>query len=84
MWGTQVSGIPSFERKVGGKRHYLLQAAAKEIRHKQKDTDGGDPGLQVPIPRWGINKSAVRDDQAGGGGSNYKFSSNGEQSSYDK
>ena len=81
MWGTQVSGIPSLERKAGGQRHHLLQAAAKEIQHKQKDADGGDPGLQVPIPRRGINKSAVCDDQArggGGGGSNYKFSSNGE------
>ena len=60
--------------------------AAKEIRHKQKDADGGDPGLQVPIPRRGINKSAVCGDQAGGGGgdSNYEFNSNGEQSSHDE
>ena len=74
MWGTQVSGVPSLERKAGGQRYHLLQAAAKEIRHKQKDADGGDSGLQVPIPGQGINKSAVRDDQAGGGrrGSNYK------------
>ena len=87
MWGTQVSGISSLERKAGGQRHHLLQAASKEIWHKQKDADGGDLGLQVPIPRRGINKSAVHDDQArggGGGGSNYKFSSNGERSSYDK
>ena len=74
MWGTQVPGISSFERKAGGQRHHLLQAAAKEIRHQQKDTDGSDPGLQVPIPRRGINKSAIRANQAGGGrrGSNYK------------
>ena len=39
----------------------------KKFWHKQKDADGGDPGLQVPIPRRGINKSAVRDDQARGG-----------------
>ena len=54
-------------------RYHLLQAAAKEIRHQQKDADGGDPGLQVPIPGWGINESTIRADQAGGrGGSNYK------------
>ena len=58
-----------------------------EIWHKQKDADGGDPGLQVPISRRGINKSVIRDDQdrgGGGGDSNYKFNSNGEQSSHDK
>ena len=74
MWGTQVPGIPSPERKERGQRYHLLQAAAKEIWHQQKNADGGDSGLQVPIPGWGINKSAVRNDQAGGGrrGSNYK------------
>ena len=85
MWGTQVSRVPSLERKAGGKGHHLLQAAAKEIRHQQEDADGGDPGLQVPIPRLGINKSAVRDDQTrGGGGSDYKLNSSGERSSHDK
>ena len=85
MWGTQVSGVPSLKRKAGGQRHHLLQAVTKEVRHKQKDADGGDPGLQVPISRRGINKSAVRDDQAGGGGdSNYKLDSNSEQSSHSK
>ena len=55
-------------------RHHLLQAAAKEIWHQQKDADGGDPGLQVPIPGRGINKSAIHANQAGGGGgdSNYQ------------
>ena len=74
MWGTQVSRVPSLERKVGGQRYHLLQTAAKEIWHQQKDTDGGDPGLQVPIPGRGINKSTIRADQAGGGrgSSNYK------------
>ena len=74
MWGTQVPGVPSPERKVRGQRYHLLQAAAKEIRHQQKDADGGDPGLQVPIPGRGINKSTIRADQARGGrgGSNYK------------
>ena len=32
--GTQIPGIPSLEREVGGQRHHLLQAAAKEIWHK--------------------------------------------------
>ena len=59
MWGTQVPGVPSPERKVRGQRYHLLQAAAKEIRHQQKDADGGDPGLQVPIPGRGINKSTI-------------------------
>ena len=74
MWGTQVSGIPSLERKVGGQRHHLLQAAAKEIRHQQKDADGSRPGLQVLISGQGINKSTIRANQARGGrgGSNYK------------
>ena len=74
MWGTQVPGVPSPERKVRGQRYHLLQAAAKEIWHKQKNADGGDSRLQVPIPGRGINKSAVRANQAGGGrrGSNYK------------
>ena len=46
----------------------------KKFWHKQKNTDGGDSRLQVPIPRRGINKSTIRADQAGGGrgGSNYK------------
>ena len=34
VWGTQIPGIPSLERKVGGQRHHLLQAAAKEIWHQ--------------------------------------------------
>ena len=34
MRGTQVSGIPSLKREEGGERHHLLQATAKEIRHK--------------------------------------------------
>ena len=74
MWGTQVPGVPSPERKERGQRYHLLQAAAKEIWHQQKNADGGDSRLQVPIPGRGINKSAVRNDQAGGGrrGSNYK------------
>ena len=74
MWGTQVPGVPSPERKVRGQRYHLLQAAAKEIWYQQKNADGGDSRLQVPIPGWGINKSAVRNDQARGGrrGSNYK------------
>ena len=60
--------------KRGGQRHHLLQAAAKEIWYKQKDTDGGGTRLQVSISRRGINKSTICADQAGGGrgGSNYK------------
>ena len=62
------------ERKTGGQGYHLIQAAAKEIWHEQKNADGGDSRLQVQIPGRGINKSAVRTDQAGGGrrGSNYK------------
>ena len=46
----------------------------KKIWHKQKDADGSDSRLQVPIPGRGINKSTIRANQAGGGrrGSNYK------------
>ena len=57
-----------------GQGYHLLQAAAKEIWHKQKNADGGDSRLQVQIPGRGINKSAVHTNQAGGGrrGSNYK------------
>ena len=60
--------------KRGGQGYHLIQAAAKEIWHEQKNADGGDSRLQVQIPGRGINKSAVRTDQAGGGrrGSNYK------------
>ena len=74
MWGVQVPGIPSPERKTKGQGYHLLQAATKEIWHKQKNADGGDSRLQVPIPGRGINKSAVHTNQAGGGrrGSNYK------------
>ena len=74
MWGTQVPGVPSPERKARGQRCHFLQAAAKEIRHKQKDADGSDSRLQVPIPGRGINKSTIRADQAGGGrrGSNHQ------------
>ena len=81
MWGTQVSGVPGLERKAGGLRHHLLQAAAKEIWHKQKDPDGGGTRLQVPVSRQGINQSAIRADQAGGGrgGSNYKRDSHDER-----
>ena len=63
--------------KTRGQGHHLLQAAAKEIWHKQKNADGGDSRLQVPIPGRGINKSAVRTNQAGGGrrGSNHKWDS---------
>ena len=77
----QVSVVPGLERKAGGQRHHLLQAAAKEIWHKQKDTDGGGTRLQVPISRRGINKSTICADQAGGGrgGSNYKRDSHDEQ-----
>ena len=60
MWGTQVPGVPSPERKARGQRYHLLQAAAKEIWHEQKYADGGDSRLQVLIPGRGINKSAVR------------------------
>ena len=63
---------------MGGEGHHLLQAAAKEVRHQQEDTDGGDLGLQVLIPGRGINKSVVRAQTRGGGGSNYEFSSSGE------
>ena len=85
MWGTQVPGVSSLEREAGGQGHHLIQAATKEVRHKQKDTDGGDPGLQVPISRRGINKSAVRDDQTRGGGDpHYKLGSNSKRSSPDK
>ena len=38
----------------------------KKFGTNKRMPDGGDPGLQVPIPGRGINKSAVRDDQAGG------------------
>ena len=74
MWGTQVSGIPSLERKVGGQRHHLLQAAAKEIWYQQKNANGGGTRLQVPISWQGINKSTICADQAvgGRGGSKYK------------
>ena len=77
----QVSGVPGLERKAGGQRHHLLQAAAKEIWHKQKDTDGGGTRLQVPVSRRGINKSAIHADQAGGGrgGSNHKGDSHDER-----
>ena len=78
MWGTQVSRVSSLKRKAGGQRHHLLQAAAKEVQHKQEDTNGGDPGLQVPVSRRDINQSAVCDQARGGGDSNYKFDSNGE------
>ena len=84
MWGMQVSGVPGLEREAGGQRHHLLQAAAKEIRHKQKDADGGGPRLQVLISRRGINKSAVCGQARGGGDSNYKFGSNSKQSSPNK
>ena len=30
----RYQGVPSLERKAGGQRHHLLQAAAKEIWHK--------------------------------------------------
>ena len=74
MWGMQVPGVPSSEREERGQRYHLLQAATKEIWHKQENADGGDSRLQVQIPGRGINKSAVHNDQAGGGrrGSNYK------------
>ena len=70
----QVPGVPSPERKMRGQRYHLLQATAEEIWHKQKNADGGNSRLQVPIPGRGINKSAVCSDQADGGrrGSNYK------------
>ena len=74
MWGTQVPGVPSPERKTGGQGYHLVPAAAKEIWHDQKNANGGDPRLQVQIPGRGINKGAVRTNQAGGGrrGSNNK------------
>ena len=50
--------------KAGGQRHHLLQAAAKEIWHKQKNADGGGTRLQVLIPRRGINKSTIHANQA--------------------
>ena len=31
MWDTQVPGIPSFEREVGGQGHHLVQAATKKF-----------------------------------------------------
>ena len=70
--GVQVSRVPSLERKAGGQRYHLLQAAAKEIWHKQKDADGGDQGYKYRYP--GGVSTKVCDDQAGGGrrGSNYK------------
>ena len=52
--------------KARGQGHHLLQAAAKEIWHKQKNADGGDSRLQAPIPGRGINKSTVHTNQAGG------------------
>ena len=60
-----------------GQRYHLIQAAAKEIWHEQKNADGGDSRLHVPIPGRGINKSAVPNNQAGGGrrGSNHKWDS---------
>ena len=46
----QVPGVPSPERKMRGQRYHLLQTAAKEIWYQQKNADGGDSRLQVPIP----------------------------------
>ena len=49
----------------------------KKFGTNKRNTDGGDSRLQVPIPGRGINKSAVRTNQAGGGrrGSNHEWDS---------
>ena len=56
-----------------------VSTAAEEVRHEQKDADGGDPRLQIPVPRRGIDEGAVRHHQARGGGedSSYTFDSHG-------